>query len=210
MPKHDPSEKTKSEILQTAVRMFQKRGWTSVKIEDIVNEVGVTRGAFYHYFKSREELIVAAMDVIYNEHNSFVLADQEEGLNTLEKLHFALTHNINFNAENTEMRMMFEKALKNPEVFRSEFYSMMNTTAPFLERLLKEGNKEGLISVAYPKQMAQVMTLLTNMWLNPMILPASEQEMNDRVSFLKELGDSLGIPVIDDETKALMIRFFEK
>lgn len=210
MPKHDPSEKTKSEILQTAVRMFQERGWTSVKIEDIVNEVGVTRGAFYHYFKSREELIVAAMDVIYNEHNSFVLADQEEGLNTLEKLHFALTHNINFNAENTEMRMMFEKALKNPEVFRSEFYSMMNTTAPFLERLLKEGNKEGLISVAYPKQMAQVMTLLTNMWLNPMILPASEQEMNDRVSFLKELGDSLGIPVIDDETKALMIRFFEK
>lgn len=209
MPKHDPSERTKSEILQVAVRLFQERGWTDVKIEDIVKEVGVTRGAFYHYFKSREDLIVAAMDRITLEHNSFTIAQKEKDLNALEKLRFALKHNMSFNAEHAEMNHALKKALKNPEVFRSEFYSALNTTAPFLEKLLVEGNEDGSLAASYPKQMAQVFVLLSNLWLNPIILPVSEQEFNDKVSFMKELGESLGVPVIDDEMKEMMAQFFE-
>ena len=61
MPRYDPDQKTKQQILETAMRMFSEKGLENVKIEDVVTEVGVTRGAFYHYFKSREELIAGVM-----------------------------------------------------------------------------------------------------------------------------------------------------
>jgi AcrR family transcriptional regulator len=73
MPRHDPSEKTKTEIIETTVRFVQEKGWEEVRVEDVVKEVGVTRGAFYHYFKSREELIAAVTDHFYREHNPFFL-----------------------------------------------------------------------------------------------------------------------------------------
>jgi len=57
MPRHDPDKKTKQYILETAMRLFSEKGLENVNIEDVVKEVGVTRGAFYHYFKSREELL---------------------------------------------------------------------------------------------------------------------------------------------------------
>ena len=58
MPRHDPDQKTKQEILKTASRLFLERGFENVSIEDVVTEVNLTRGAFYHYFKSREDLFI--------------------------------------------------------------------------------------------------------------------------------------------------------
>ena len=59
MPRSD--KKTKQEILETATRLFAEKGLENVNVEDVVKELGVTRGAFYHYFKSREELISGVM-----------------------------------------------------------------------------------------------------------------------------------------------------
>ena len=84
MPKHDPSEKTKAEILQTAVRLFTEKGWENVNVEDVVKEVGVTRGAFYHYFKSREDLIMAVVNQMFYENNPFTAASKKKGLMLLK------------------------------------------------------------------------------------------------------------------------------
>ena len=88
MPRHDPDQKTKQHILETAERLFTEKGLENVNVEDVVKEVGVTRGAFYHYFKSREELISSVMYKTFNDNNPFLLANKQEGLNALEKLRF--------------------------------------------------------------------------------------------------------------------------
>lgn len=41
----------------TAARLFQERGYAGVTVEDIVRDVGVTKGAFYHYFDSKSTLL---------------------------------------------------------------------------------------------------------------------------------------------------------
>ncbi len=45
------------ELKAAAVRLFQLRGYSAVTIDDIVREVGVTKGGFYHYFASKGELL---------------------------------------------------------------------------------------------------------------------------------------------------------
>ena len=132
MPRHDPSEKTKSEILQTAVRLFTEKGWENVNVEDVVKEVGVTRGAFYHYFKSREDLIMAVVDKMFYENNPFTTASRKKGLNALEKLRFVLKQNFHNNYDNSSMaREVHNVVEKNPTIFKSEFLSQLNTICHF-------------------------------------------------------------------------------
>ena len=86
MPRHDPDQKTKQEILKTASRLFLERGFENVSIEDVVTEVNLTRGAFYHYFKSREDLFINVKTLDFNENNPFALVKEKKELNALEKL----------------------------------------------------------------------------------------------------------------------------
>ena len=199
MPRHDPSEKTKSEILQTAARLFQEKGWANVNIEDVVKEVGVTRGAFYHYFKSREDLIMAVVDKMFVDDNPFVVVSKKTELNALEKLRLMIQLNLNNNLSNVEMAKEVWKALDNPVIFKSEFFSQINTVAPFIEKLLIEGNEDGSMSVQYPKQAAQMLALLPSLWISPSIFQVSYEEFVEKVSFFKHLMASIGVPAVDDE-----------
>ncbi|HCB99653.1 MAG TPA: TetR/AcrR family transcriptional regulator [Ruminococcaceae bacterium] len=48
---------TKEALLDTAIALFQQQGFENVTIDDICNKNGVTKTAFYYYFKSKDDLI---------------------------------------------------------------------------------------------------------------------------------------------------------
>lgn len=50
-------ETTKSQLIATAIGLFKKNGYDNVTIDDICRSVGITRGAFYYHFSSKEELL---------------------------------------------------------------------------------------------------------------------------------------------------------
>lgn len=61
------SATTTTALLTTARRLFGERGYADVSIEEIAREAGVTRGALYHHFKSKEELFAALFEAIEQE-----------------------------------------------------------------------------------------------------------------------------------------------
>ena len=210
MPRSDPSEKTKTEILTAAVALFKKKGWAHVSIEDVVKEVGVTRGAFYHYFKSREELIAAATDKIFTDNNPFTAVSKEKGLNALERLRLILKICVGETAANAARSSEFLQAIENPVIFKSEFLSQINTIAPFFEELFVAGNKDGSLAVQHPKQAAQAFASLSNIWMTHDISKISRQEFNDRISFLGHMMDVLGVPFVNEEIKELTLGLYDK
>lgn len=48
----------KNKIKQTSILLFEKKGFTETSIQDIVEEVGVTKGTFYYHFSSKEQLLM--------------------------------------------------------------------------------------------------------------------------------------------------------
>lgn len=50
---------TKGQLVDSAIRLFLKYGYSSVTLHQIAEEAGVTRGAFYWHFKSKEEIMLA-------------------------------------------------------------------------------------------------------------------------------------------------------
>nr|WP_263326223.1 TetR/AcrR family transcriptional regulator [Neobacillus sp. Marseille-Q6967] len=68
----------KDKITQQSILLFEKKGFTETSIQDIVDAIGVTKGTFYYYFSSKEELL---MD-IHLAYINYLLEHQEKILNS--------------------------------------------------------------------------------------------------------------------------------
>ncbi|MFJ4919852.1 TetR family transcriptional regulator [Streptomyces sp. NPDC088725] len=76
------SEKTRTLILETALRLFQERGYDKTTMRAIAQEAGVSVGNAYYYFSSKEHLVQGFYDRIGAEHRAAVrtVLDRETGL----------------------------------------------------------------------------------------------------------------------------------
>jgi AcrR family transcriptional regulator len=54
----EQARRTKQLILDTAAKMMDERGYDNVAVDDVVDACGVAKGTFYHYFKSKEDLLI--------------------------------------------------------------------------------------------------------------------------------------------------------
>ena len=91
------------------------------------------------------------------------------------------------------MKKEMQKMADSPVVFKNEMLTQLNIVAPHIEKLLVEGNRDGSISVKYPKQTAQVISLLVSSWLSSFAFDVPYTEYSDKVLFLEQLGDVLGV-----------------
>lgn len=60
--KQPRARKTRENILRHAVRLFASRGYHATSLDDVFRAAAVTTGAFFHHFRSKEELGLAALD----------------------------------------------------------------------------------------------------------------------------------------------------
>jgi AcrR family transcriptional regulator len=54
---------TRTNILKTALLLFLEKGYKDVSYQDLVKKTGLSKGAMYHYFSSKEELLNAVFDL---------------------------------------------------------------------------------------------------------------------------------------------------
>ena len=64
-PRPDVSDERKSQILNAAEQVFTQKGFDRTRMDDIAGETGLSKGTLYLYFKSKDELIIAILDRIF-------------------------------------------------------------------------------------------------------------------------------------------------
>jgi AcrR family transcriptional regulator len=56
------SEETRTRILEAAVKQFSVQGYNTTSVDNICEQAGVSKGAFYHHFKTKQDVFLALLD----------------------------------------------------------------------------------------------------------------------------------------------------
>ena len=204
MARNKYPEITVEKILEAAQRLFLEKGYEHTTIQDIVDELGgLTKGAVYHHFKSKEVIICALSDKLFAVNNPFAAVKQRKDLNALQKMREA----VKLNQQNTQEKQLNIEALpllKNPRILVEMIQSNHQQLTPLWRDLLEEGIADGSIQTEFPKEIAELIPLLGDVWLYPNLFPATEEELVHRFFFFKEMLEKMGAPIIDDELAELV------
>ena len=200
MPRNKYPEETVQKILDVSLKLFLEKGYEETTVLDIVDNLeGLSRGAFYHHFKSKDEVLDALGIKLFWENNPFEKVMSEKGLNGLEKIKKAIKLSFQ-NEKQQKVNIMSLSLLKNPRILAEYISSNQDIVYPFFEKLFQEAIADGSISdIKYPKALSSFFTLLTNLWLQPTIFPSSKADFLERLYFTEDLLKNIGVPVIDDE-----------
>lgn len=203
-------EITVEKILNVAQRLFLEKGYDNTTIQDIVDHLdGLSKGAVYHHFKSKEEIMDAVGDRMFLANNPFEAVRRRSDLNALEKLREAIRLNQSDEAR-TGMTIQAIPLTRNPRLLVEMIESNRRILTPYYLELLDEGNRDGSLHTEYAKEIAELLPLLTSLWLLPSVFPATTQEMKHKFYFLGEMLEKMGVPLMDDSIYALVDQFFDK
>ena len=72
-------------IIEMAMRLFATKGVNATSVQEIVTACGISKGAFYLYFKSKDELLLATLRYYYDKIQKKMLDIEKESLLPREK-----------------------------------------------------------------------------------------------------------------------------
>lgn len=215
MARNKYPEETVNLILNVAQRLFIQNGYDKTSMQDIINELGgLTKGAIYHHFKSKEEIFIAVTNRLYDgmDKKMAAIRDAKE-LTGLEKLKRMFFYSLNASSQN-EVFSFIPNMLDNPKFLAIQMQSIMAEAAPlYLTPIIHEGIADGSIKTDYPQELAESLLLLANIWLNPSICNTDLKSVKKRCLFFKDLFSTYGLDIIDDsmiEKIELLFQFYQK
>lgn len=209
MARNKYPEITEARILDTATKLFLEKGWEQTTVQDIVDELGdITRGAFYHHFKSKDDIIDAVTTRMFLGNNPFKAVEENEDLNGLQKMKYVLKFSLQ-RTDTLQFSQVATSVLQSPIYIGKQVLDSVNAMAPYFTKFIMEGINDGSIHVANPKQTAETLLLLLNIWLSPLIFPGSKEEYIEKFQHLKTIYESIGLPLFDDELQVLVEKLYE-
>ena len=147
-------ENTKKNIADAALKLFYQRNFDDVTIEDIVAQLGLSVGAFYHHFKNKQavlEQIFLGFDVKYQEYyESVILAPQMTNKGTAEKLENFMLATVGIISEiGVDFLSVFYRYAMTSRDNNSFVTSLLDFNRPFyriLREMITEGQSSGEIN----------------------------------------------------------------
>lgn len=150
----------RKEILDAAQRLVYTRGFDQMSIQDILDELQISKGAFYHYFASKGDLLEALIDRMRLDVEPIMLPIIDDpSLPTLDKLHRFFDVVGRWKTARKEYLLSLLRvwyADENAIVRQKSAASVTRWFAPLLAGVIRQGAQEGVLSTAFPDQAAEI------------------------------------------------------
>jgi AcrR family transcriptional regulator len=177
----------RGDILDAAQRLIGAKGYEQMTIQHILDELQISKGAFYHYFGSKQAVLEALIDRMIQEAEQLlapIVGDPQ--LPALEKFQRFFSASARWKSERKPfllalMRVWYtdENALMRLKLLRAG----VKHTSPMLATIIRQGLREGVLTTAYPDEIAAaVMALIEGLgnMLAEQILASPEDRMSQQ------------------------------
>lgn len=201
MARNKHPEETVNLILDVASRLFMEKGYERTSIQEIINNLGgLSKGAIYHHFKSKDDILVAVTSKMTAESNRLLAAIRERtDLNGKEKLKVLFKEALVRPVQN-ELFSMALDFRNNPKLLSSFLQETIENAAPnYILPIIRQGISDGSIETDYPKELAELIILVANIWTNPMIFNCSAEEAYRKFMVFGQMLKGLGLDIVDSD-----------
>ena len=171
-------EERRNEIIETAGKLFEEKGYEQTQVQDIVNEIGVAKGLFYYYFKSKdevmEELADRYADAIINAVNKLI----DKDISTFDKINRIFQIFID-SAEKKFGIFMGILNVKNGITHERIFFNVGKKMVPLVTELILSGNDNGECNCSDPK-------FITEFLVSGLFNIMNQISPDEKIDYLKE------------------------
>lgn len=131
-------------MIETSISLFGQRGFKETSIQDIVDQLGLTKGTFYYYFKNKEEVLVQIherfIDDLLEQQRSII----ESSRTAEEKMHALVTMMIQNIRTSVNSAMIFFREMRHlSEEKLSYVRKKRDLFQQNIEKLVQEGIEKG-------------------------------------------------------------------
>ena len=190
-------ENTRELILAVATEQFLKNGYEKTKLSDIINGLdGLTKGAIYHYFDSKEDIFNEVANNIGKQNKSiFDAIKYSNDINGSEKITKLVSLSINNEIMET-ITSITPKLIHSPKLLASFLEQMQKLTIPeYFIPIIKEGIEDGSIIADNPNELAELLAVLLNIWLNPLIFNTSKETLISKINLINICLNNFNIKI---------------
>lgn len=198
MNREEKSNNSKEKIIQSAFSLFLSKGYDATSTQDIINLSGLSRGAMYHHFKSKEDILRSITEGFYSQMNIFLeklVADTT--LTSKEKMMKIIARSADDYTHKQMVDCYWNE--KIPFALLEEVRYLNNVCAPYFGKIIEQGVKNHEYECEYPQELAEILIFAVDVLLNPTLFKRSYSEVCSRFDFLFLLLEKMEIPIIDSD-----------
>ena len=208
MARNKHPEQTVQLILDTATRLFLQKGYDKTTLQDIIDATKLSKGAIYHHFASKEAILIAVVDRM-GDFNSAVLAEirDRKGLTGAEKLREMFRTSITLSFQGKILHML-PFLIEHPQFMALQMQSILGEAAPdYVLPVLREGIADGSIQTEHPEELSEVLLILSDLWLHPILRPSTPEQVQARCAFFNQFTRQYGFELLDEDLIETMAAF---
>jgi AcrR family transcriptional regulator len=146
----------RNQILDIAQRLIYSKGYEQMSIQDMLNELNISKGAFYHYFDSKPALLEALVERMQQEAlQVLVPIVHDPHLPALEKLQRFFDTAVQWKASHKALMVELVRIWYSDHnaIFRHKMTATLGKrTMPLLTEIFHQGIRQGVFNIAYPDQ----------------------------------------------------------
>ena len=135
----------RQKIIDTAWELFYKNGYENTTVNDIIREVGTSKGGFYYYFKAKEDLLNSLYSVFDREYEKFYenMDQNQESLVKLKQLRQYVSYFIEANVSAELLAALYQSQLAKKS--QDCFLNPNRYYIKIVKEIIKEGQEKGEI-----------------------------------------------------------------
>ena len=199
MSKEYNSQATIETILSVSAKLFLEKGFDKTSMMDIAKTAGISKGAIYHHFQSKDEIIKSVTErqsqAVKDAMESFL--SETSSLSGKEQLQLILERNFE-NQKAHYLDDVMSIRMKSAEFVLLYMQSCVNKDSAFVSKIIKRGIADGSLVTDSPDECAEVFLLLLNVWCDTAVFDCNGEKLSLRLKFLQYLMKSIGIDVLSD------------
>jgi AcrR family transcriptional regulator len=165
--KAGPPKRREREVLDAAVEVFARNGYSDASVQDVADAVGILKGSLYHYIDSKDDLLFRLLVEVHDDVETILTEVQAtEGLEPLARLSEYVRCQVEYNLAHLDRISIYYHDIDHlSEGHRTDLYGRRRVHEHFVTDLIREAQKQGAAGSDIDARIAANFVFGTIIWV---------------------------------------------